>query len=186
MCETGRERGCGGLWLTDEGEVQLSRAESLLPCSSFINNSTMRIFSLWIWRLMSLGMSGISQSTKSLISITTFCTQQKRKGSLENKSSDISYILSNSYFTSVQIYLHLSNADTFIYQVLTEACFAKFIIYLFNFAINMLPNYFPLHLFYTISKEPFYICRGALTPSISYLQNKGQKFKRCQWFYLIF
>ena len=43
-----------------------------LPCSSFMKRSTNRIFSLWIWRLMSLGMSGISQSTMSLISITTF------------------------------------------------------------------------------------------------------------------
>ncbi|TNN40852.1 hypothetical protein EYF80_048986 [Liparis tanakae] len=50
----------------------LSRFRAL-PCSSFRKRSTRRIFSLWIWRLMSLGMSGISQSTMSLMSITTFC-----------------------------------------------------------------------------------------------------------------
>lgn len=81
-CETGRERGFGGLALVEEGEVQLSLvwfslAASLLPCSSFMKSSTIKIFSLCIWRLMSLGMSGMSQSTKSLMSITTFCTSEK-------------------------------------------------------------------------------------------------------------
>lgn len=78
-CETGRERVFGV-----KGEVQLSLlwfsfAASLLPCSSFMKSSTIRIFSLCIWRLMSLGMSGMSQSTKSLMSITTFYTSEKQK-----------------------------------------------------------------------------------------------------------
>ncbi|TNN52349.1 hypothetical protein EYF80_037432 [Liparis tanakae] len=83
-CVGGRQWGCAGLRLADEGVVQLSwlwlsRAASLLPCSSCMKSSTMRIFSLWIWRLMSLGMSGINQSTKSLISITTFCTGDREQ-----------------------------------------------------------------------------------------------------------
>lgn len=51
-----------------------------LPCSSRMNNSTMRTFSLWICWLMSLGISGITQSTKSLMNITRFCRENSDCG----------------------------------------------------------------------------------------------------------
>lgn len=42
-------------------------------CSSFRKKSTNRLFSLLIWSLMSVGMSGIIQSTRTLRNITKFC-----------------------------------------------------------------------------------------------------------------
>ncbi len=55
---------------------------NFLPRSSFMNSSTTRFLSLCIWTLMSLGMSGISQSTKSLINMTTFCTERQERSDI--------------------------------------------------------------------------------------------------------
>lgn len=56
------------LWLLWAGSsVSLS-----FSCSSFRKKSTNRLFSLLIWSLMSVGMSGIIQSTRTLRNITRF------------------------------------------------------------------------------------------------------------------
>ena len=56
------------LWLLRAGSsVSLS-----FSCSSFRKKSTNRLFSRLIWSLMSVGMSGIIQSTRTLRNITRF------------------------------------------------------------------------------------------------------------------
>lgn len=48
-----------------------------VSCSSFRKKSTNRLFSLLIWSLTSVGMSGITQSTRTLRNITRFLESQK-------------------------------------------------------------------------------------------------------------
>ena len=65
------------------GPRPLQAASSIslsFSCSSFRKESTNRLFSLLIWSLMSVGMSGIIQSTRTLRNITRFFEGQKGGG----------------------------------------------------------------------------------------------------------
>lgn len=55
-----------------------SSASLSFSCSSFRKKSTNKLFSFLIWSLMSVGMSGIIQSTRTLRNITRFCRKQGR------------------------------------------------------------------------------------------------------------
>lgn len=54
-------------------------------CSSFRKKSTNKPFSFLIWSLMSVGMSGIIQSTRTLRNITRFC-QKSQGGGLRGEA----------------------------------------------------------------------------------------------------